>query len=268
MSIGSASRAMSSTGTSMERSSALRRPASTMVIGRAGVAEILGDLLERPLRRRQPDALEGLLRQRLEPLEREREVRPTLGGDQRVDLVDDHGVEAAEGLARVRGEQQIERFGRRDDDVGRLAQEAGPLARRRVPGPDQDGGRPRRLAAAARGLGDAHDGSPQVALDVDRERLEGRHVEHPAAALRLRLRLEHQPVQAPEEGRQGLAAAGRGQQERRLAAGDRGPPLGLGGGRAAGEGALEPGPHGGMKRRKPHPRILPTVAPRRPIEED
>ena len=38
MSIGSASRAMSSTGTSIFSRSALRRPASTMVIGRAGVA--------------------------------------------------------------------------------------------------------------------------------------------------------------------------------------------------------------------------------------
>ncbi len=40
MSIGSASRAMSSTGTSIFSRSALRRPASTMVIGRAGVAAV------------------------------------------------------------------------------------------------------------------------------------------------------------------------------------------------------------------------------------
>ena len=79
---------------------------------------------------------------------------------------------------------------------------------------------------------------PQVALDVDGQRLERRHVEDPAAPLGRRLRLEHQPVQAPEEGGQRLAAAGRGQEQRRFAPRDRRPALGLG--RASGRRRRRP----------------------------
>ena len=57
--------------------------------------------LQRPHRRRQPDALQararcGLRHQRLEPLERQREVRAALVGGDRVDLVDDHGAHVAQ----------------------------------------------------------------------------------------------------------------------------------------------------------------------------
>ena len=66
---------MSSTGTTTSMSSALRMPASTMVTGRGSpsaplAAEEPGDLLERALRGRQPDALRRPLADRLEPLER------------------------------------------------------------------------------------------------------------------------------------------------------------------------------------------------------
>ena len=298
MSIGSASRAMSSTGTSIFSSQRLA-PAGVDDGDRArrrrgcgvGAGELVGDLaggirrrasasgsrsarrrwrrralaspsevqrhlFERPLRGRQPDPLQRALGQRLEALHRQRQVGAALGRHQRVDLVDDQRVEAAERLAGVRGQQQVERLRRRDDDVGRLADEAGALAGRRVAGADQDAGHADRLAPARRGLRDAGDRRPQVALDVDGQRLERGDVDDPAAALRRRLRLEHQPVQAPQERGQGLAAAGRGQEQRRFAPRDGGPALGLGRRRAAGEGGLEPVPHSWMKRRKPHRRIL------------
>ena len=76
--------------------------------------------------------------ERFQPLERQRQVRAALGRDQRMDLVDDDGVDRAQRLARVRGQQQVERFRRRDQDVGRLALEPGALARRRVAGADRD----------------------------------------------------------------------------------------------------------------------------------
>ena len=89
--------------------------------------------------------------QRLEPLERQRQVRAALAGDQRVDLVDDHRVHRRQPLARVRGQQQEQRLGRGDEDVRRLAQEARALAGRRVAGADGDLGRGhRRRRAAAR----------------------------------------------------------------------------------------------------------------------
>ena len=55
-----------------------------------------GDGLDRPLRRRQPDAVRALLAQRLEPLEREREVRAALVAGDGVDLVDDDRLDRAE----------------------------------------------------------------------------------------------------------------------------------------------------------------------------
>ncbi len=96
---------MSSRGTSTRKSQAFLAPPSTIVTGRASedaapagaddreAAEQARDLVERALRRREPDALErprARRPQRLEPLEREEQVRAALGGDQRVDLVDDH----------------------------------------------------------------------------------------------------------------------------------------------------------------------------------
>ena len=85
-------------------------------------AEEPGDRLERPLRRRQADPLERrrIVRpQALQALEREGEVRPALRAGDRVDLVDDHGLDAAERLARRAGEQQVEALRRRDQDVRR-----------------------------------------------------------------------------------------------------------------------------------------------------
>ncbi len=112
-------------------------------------------LVERPLGRRQADALRRLLAARREPLERQREVRAALGRHQRVDLVDDDRVDAAQRLAGVRGQQQVERFGRRDQDVGRLALKARALGLRRVAGADRDRRRRRRcrrVASATRAM--------------------------------------------------------------------------------------------------------------------
>ncbi len=88
--------------------------------------EVAPDLLERILGRGEPDPLDPrrgapAARLGLEPLEREREVRAALGGGNGVDLVDDHRLDRAERLSRARGEHQVERLRRRDQDVGRVA---------------------------------------------------------------------------------------------------------------------------------------------------
>ena len=69
----------------------------------------------------------GLLAAGVEPLEREGQVRAPLGGGQRVDLVDDHGLDVAQGLAGLRREHQVERLGRGDQHVGRVAHELAAL---------------------------------------------------------------------------------------------------------------------------------------------
>ena len=71
------------------------------------------------------------------PLQAEREVHAALVAGQGVDLVHDHGAHGAEDLARLgAGEHQVERFGRGDQDVRRLAHHRPPLALRRVAGAD------------------------------------------------------------------------------------------------------------------------------------
>ena len=69
-----------------------------------------------------------------------------------------------------------------------------------------------------RGLRDADERRPQVALDVDPERLQRRDVEHAGAVPRiLGPRRRRQPVERPEERRQRLARAGRRDDEGVLA---------------------------------------------------
>ena len=85
-----------------------------------------------------------------QPLERQREVRAALGRHERVNLVDDDGVDRAERLARVRRQQQIQRLGRRDQDVGRLALKPRALGLRRVAGANRDRRRDEGVAAPPR----------------------------------------------------------------------------------------------------------------------
>ena len=47
-----------------------------------------------------------------------------------VDLVDDHVLDAAQDLARLAREQEVQALGRRDEDVRRVADEVAPLVRR------------------------------------------------------------------------------------------------------------------------------------------
>jgi len=120
------------------------------------------------------------------------------------------------------------------------------LERGRVAGANRDRGHPDVDPPRLRHRRDACQRRAQVALDIHRQRLERRDVEHAAARLGQRRRRKHQPVEAPEKGRKGLSAAGRGQHQRRLAAGDRRPPEPLRrGGRR--EGAREPLADGGME---------------------
>ena len=70
---------------------------------------------------------------RVEPLEREREVRAALRARHGVDLVDDHRAQRAEHRAPAHArEQDVQRLRRRDQDVRRLAQHLRARARRRV----------------------------------------------------------------------------------------------------------------------------------------
>ena len=140
-------------------------------LDRAVAGDEPADLLERALRRREADPLRRLLEQRVEPLQRERQVGAALGAGDGVHLVDDHGLDPAERLARLRGQHQEERLRRRDQDVGRLLHELAPLLLGRVARADAD---------AEVGL-DPGERPAQVPLDVVVERLQRRDVEQAQA---------------------------------------------------------------------------------------
>jgi hypothetical protein len=55
-----------------------------------------------------------------------------------MDLVHDHGLDTGEHRARLAGEDQVQRLGRRDQDVGRVAAHRHPLGLRRIAGADRD----------------------------------------------------------------------------------------------------------------------------------
>ena len=142
-------------GTTTVRSSSFARPASTSSIV-AAAGDEAADLLERPLRRRQPDALDSgcpRCRTAVEPLDAQREVRAALRAGHGVHLVDDQRADRAQDLARARRQQQEQRLGGRDQDVRRLAQHRRALLLRRVAGAD------RRRAAPSRGRRAARAGS-------------------------------------------------------------------------------------------------------------
>ena len=156
-----------------------------------------------------------------------------------MDLVDDHGVDRRQPLAGVRRQQEKQRLRRGDEDVGGVAREPRPFDCGCVTGADGNLRRGDREAVALRHDGDSRQRGAQVPLDVDCQRLEGRDVEDPASLLRRRRRLEHQAVECPEKCRERLAAAGRREDQRGLAARDRRPPeLLRPGGRR--KGAAEP----------------------------
>ena len=142
------------------------------------------DLLERVLGRGQADPLDGPVGRLLEPLERDRHVRAALGLGDGVDLVDDHGLDVGEDLARPAREHQVQRLGRGDQDVRRVARHVAPVLLRRVAGAHADadvGADPAQRRA-------------QVLLDVVGERLQRRDVDEPGAVLR---GLLGEPVRAP-----------------------------------------------------------------------
>ena len=112
-------------------------------------------------------------------LERQREVRAALGRDERVDLVDDHRLDRAQPLAGIRGEHQIQRLGRGDQDVAGIAQEPSRVGGWRVAGRIAVACRVDALCAATLAMPGQR--RAQVALDVDASALSGEMTRRRAA---------------------------------------------------------------------------------------
>ena len=179
---------------------------------RPDASQEAGNGLQGALCCRQSDALRRFLGEVLQSFEAQREMRAALAPGDRVHLVDDDVFDAAQHLPRGAGEQQIQGFGRGDQDVRRLARQLTALFLGRVTRPAGNSDYGRCQAQAGRGELDAGQGRPEVPLDVVGQCLEWRDVQdaHRRGRFpgRRRSRFARQAVQAPQERRQGLAAAG------------------------------------------------------------
>ena len=200
---------------------------------------------ERPTRRR-------LGRELLQAGEAQRQQVAALGGPDGVDLVDDHAAQVLEIAPRaLPGAEQGQLLGRGQQDVRRLHPLALAAGRCRC----------RRCATSALiGRPISTIGRHQVALDVDRQRLQRRDVEgvHARAACWRRGPLGELD-QAGQEAGQGLAAAG-GRDQQGVAARPSPSPPSPAGARRAPAARLEPvgeaRRQGGEARRVVHPRAI------------
>ena len=134
------------------------------------------DVARRTHRCGQADALrltDGELRQ---SFEREREMAASFRRRERVDLVDDHGLDLAQVGSRLRAEDQEERLGCRHENVSRISKLLASLFGRGVTGAHVHADVSERLVMALGLARDADERGAQVALDVVDERLEGRDI--------------------------------------------------------------------------------------------
>ena len=145
-------------------------------------AEELGDLLQRALRGRQADPLRRAFGDEFEPFQRECQVGAALGRGHGVDLVDDHGLDAGERVAGRRREHQVQRLGRGDQQVGRAPDQLLAVVGRRVARAHRHVGGDERFAQPFGRQLDPLERSPEVLLDVERQRPQRGDVEHARAA--------------------------------------------------------------------------------------
>ena len=159
-----------------------------------------------------------------------------------MDLVHDHGLDRAQPFTGGRAEQQVERFGGGHQHVGRRLLLLASRARRRVAGAN---GHRRHAQGETQPFGgepDAGERPSQVALHVVDQRLERRDVQHTHARAEA-LGQPAQPIEAPQEGGQRLAAA-RGRAHQGVPARRDERPAALLRRRWRREGLAKPGPRG------------------------
>ncbi len=190
----------------------------------AGPAEEFRHLFQRALGGGQSDPLRLDFRQRGQSLEAQRQMRATLGGGDRVDLVHDEPPHRSEDPPRRAGEDQEERLRGRDEDVGRVTFHRAPNLGGRVAGADGRSDVWGNSSARLDLVANPHQRRTQVSVHVVGERFQRRYVKDATALGLGRHRLRGQPIEAPEEGGQRLAAAGGGGHEHVPARGHLAPP--------------------------------------------
>jgi hypothetical protein len=177
----------------------------------------------------------------------------TLVASERVDLVDDDRLGAAQQLSTARrGQQQVERFGRRDQDVRRMLEHRRSGMRRRVARAQRHAHLRHRNTELLGDFPNLGERALQILLNVGRERLERRHVHDLRMDLRGGLDARAiEPVETNQERGEGLAGSGGSGDQRVLPTRDRRPALGLRGGGSVWKPPLEPGANRVMAQHRP-----------------
>ena len=179
------------------------------------------DFFDRLLGGRKPDAHRRAIGQRLQPLQRERQVRAALVVGDGVDFVHDDGLDIAQNRAALfRGQQDVERLGRGDQNVRRPLQHRPPLVHQRVAGADGGANLRHQQSALARHLQNLAERDFEILLDVVAQRLQRRDVENFSAVVQIAgQRLAHQAINAGKKCSQRFAGAG-GRGDQRGASGE------------------------------------------------
>ncbi len=185
-----------------------------------------------------------------------------LGARDRVHLVEDHRLDPGQRLTGRGRQHQEEGLGGGDQDVRRPCRHGAALGGRGVARADAHPHLGLGQSEAHRLLADTGQWRAEIALHVDGEGLERRHVQHSAALLRLGGRRDRrQLVEGGEEGGQGLARSGRGDDQDVRPFADR-PPGALLRGRRRAEGPREPAAGRGGERIDSGAGHVPHRAPR------
>src|SRR5579875_3381710 len=132
-----------------------------------------------------------------------------------MNLIDDHGRHAAEEFPRsLRGQQNVERLGRGDQDVGRLAQHSPAIAHRRIAGSYRGANRSEARPVPAGALDQLAQRHFEALANVVAQRLERRDIDDPNLVGELAARgTPDQIVEAKRKGGERLPGAGRGRDE-------------------------------------------------------
>ena len=209
------------------------------------------DLIEWPLRRGQAYALRRFFDQRFESLQCQRQMGTAFGPRYCMDLVDNHRADTAEHAASLyRGQHDVERFRRRDQNVRGLSKH--PCARGgwRVSRANGDANLWKLLAFGREPLSKLRERPFEISLNVVVESLKRRDVKKLNRIRERLFRSAHdQVVQLPQKRRQRFPGPGWSEYEGVRSAGDRRPTLALRITRLP-EGLLEPPPHERVKARQ------------------
>ena len=156
-------------------------------------------------------------------------MRPPPRADHRVDFIDDHRPDRPQHVAAaVRRQQQVERLGRRHEDVRRLAEHRRSLSLCRIACPDGRGDLRRRKSVVAGKREDLSARLGEILVDVGAQRFERRDIQD-ADLIRKRRgqSLSRQLIEGRQECGERLSRSSRRSNQRVPAVQDRFPALRL-----------------------------------------